>query len=90
MTSAFSWQNLLVFALLHFELQGQTFLLLQLSLDILLCIPILYDEKDMFSLVLILGLVGLHRTSHLQLLWHQWLGIDLEYCDVEWFAWETN
>ena len=34
--------------------------------------------------------VGLHRTGQLQLLWLQWLGIDLDYCDVEWFALETN
>ena len=37
------------------------------------------------------GLVGLPRTVQLQLLqlltgW----GIDLDYCDIEWFALETN
>ena len=36
------------------------------------------------------GLVGLHRTGQLQLLQHSWLGIDLDYCDIEWFALETN
>ena len=36
------------------------------------------------------GLVGLHRTIHHQLLRHYWLGIDLAYCDVEWFALEMN
>ena len=36
------------------------------------------------------GLVGLHKTIHLQLLQHYWLGIDLEYCDIEWFALEMN
>ena len=35
-------------------------------------------------------LVGLHRTIQLQLLQHCWLGIDLDYCDIEWFALETN
>ena len=40
MTSAFSWQNshektLLAFALLHFVLQGQSCLLLQISFDFL-------------------------------------------------------
>ena len=34
--------------------------------------------------------VGLHRTGQLQLLWLQWLGIDLDYCDVEWLALETH
>ena len=36
------------------------------------------------------GLVGLHRTVQLQLLQRYWLGIDLDYCDTEWFALETN
>ena len=36
------------------------------------------------------GLVGLHRTVQLQLLQRYWLGIDLDYCDIEWFALETN
>ena len=36
------------------------------------------------------GLVGLHRTIQLQLLKHYWWGIDLNYCDIEWFALETN
>ena len=36
------------------------------------------------------GLVGLHRTIQLQLLQHYLLGIDLDYCDSEWFALETN
>ena len=36
------------------------------------------------------GLVGLHRTIQLQLLQHYCLGHDLEYCDIEWFALETN
>ena len=36
------------------------------------------------------GLVGLHRTIQIQLLQHYWLGIDLDYCCIEWFALETN
>ena len=36
------------------------------------------------------GLAGLHRTIHLQLLQHYWLGHRLDYCDIEWFALETN
>ena len=36
------------------------------------------------------GLVSLHRTIHLQLLQHYWSGIDLDYCDIEWFALEMN
>ena len=36
------------------------------------------------------GLVGLHRTIQLHLLQHSGWGIDLDYCDIEWFALETN
>ena len=48
------------------------------------------------------GLVGLHRTVQLQLLQCYWLGHSntglhgllhtrhLGYCDIEWFALETN
>ena len=36
------------------------------------------------------GLVGLHRTVQLQLLQCYWFGIDLDYCDIEWFALEMN
>ena len=32
------------------------------------------------------GLVGLHRTVQLQLLQRFGWGIDLDYCDIEWFA----
>ena len=36
------------------------------------------------------GLVGLHRTVQLLLLQCYWLGIDLDYCDIEWFALYTD
>ena len=35
------------------------------------------------------GLIGLHRTVQLQLQ-RLWWGIDLDYCDIEWFALEMN
>ena len=39
------------------------------------CIPVTYNEKDIFLGVLVLeGLIGLHRTVQLQLLQHYWLG----------------
>ena len=34
--------------------------------------------------------MGLHRTIQLQLLYITGWGIDLDYCDIEWFALETN
>ena len=36
------------------------------------------------------SLVSLHRTIQLQLLQHYWLGHNLDYHDIEWFALETN
>ena len=36
------------------------------------------------------GLVGLHKTIQHQLLRITGWGIDLDYCDIEWFALETN
>ena len=36
------------------------------------------------------GLVGLHRTVQLQLLCVTVWGIDLDYRDIEWLALETN
>ena len=35
-------------------------------------------------------LVGLHKTVQLQFLQRYWLDIDLDNCDIEWFALETN
>ena len=36
------------------------------------------------------GLVGLHRTVQLQLFSVTGWGIELDYRDIEWFALETN
>ena len=42
-------------------------------------------------MVLVLkGLIGLHKTVQLQLLQRYWLGHRLHYCDIEWFALETS
>ena len=54
------------------------------------CIPVHYNEKDIFGgalfWVLVLeGLVGLHRSIQLQLLQHYWSGNR-----HEWFALEKN
>ena len=84
-------KTLLALALLRFVFQGVICLLLQVALDFLFCIPIPYNAKDIFFEVLVLeGLEGLHRTVQLQLLQHYWLGIGLDYCDIEWFALEMN
>ena len=68
-------KTLLAFALLHFVLQGQICLLLQVSLDILLLHSSPLWWKGYLSWILILeGLVGLHRTIQLKILQHYWLG----------------
>ena len=73
MTSAFSWQTLLAFALLHSVFQGQICLLPQVFLDFLLLHSSPLSWKGHWVLVLE-SLVGLHRTVQLQLLQHYWLG----------------
>ena len=48
-------------------------------------------KRTFFWGVLVLhGLVGLHRTIQLQLLQHYWSGHGLGFCDIEWFALEMN
>ena len=36
------------------------------------------------------GIVGLHRTIQLQLHQPYWSGIDLDCCDIEWFTLEMD
>ena len=50
-------KTLQAFTLLHFVLQGQTCLLLQVSLDFPFCTPVPYGEKNIFFLVLVLCLL---------------------------------
>ena len=38
------------------------------------CIPVPYNEKDIFWVLVLKGLAGLHRIIQLQLLQHYWLG----------------
>ena len=85
---------LLTFALLHFVFHGQTCLLLQVSLDFLLFHSNPYNEKDIFFFFFwcqfqkVLQVIkepfkfSFYGINH-------W-GIDSDYCDIEWFAVETN
>ena len=71
-------KTLLTFALLHFVVQGQICLLLQVSLDFLLLHSNPLQWKGHLFWVLFLnGLVGLHRTVQRQLLKHYWLELRL-------------
>ena len=36
------------------------------------------------------GLLGLHKTSQFSFFGISVWGVDLDYCDIEWFALETN
>ena len=54
------------------------------------CIPVPYNEKDIFWGVSLKGLVGLHRTIHFNFFSITGQGIDLDYHDIECFALETN
>ena len=68
-------KSLLAFALLHFVLQGQICLLLQVSLDFLLLHSTpRWCTGHLFWVLVLEGLLGLHRTVQLQLLQHYWLG----------------
>ena len=80
-------KTLLAFALLHSVFQAKFACYSWCFLTAYFCIPVPYDEKDICLGVLVLeGLVGLHRTIQLQLHQHYCLGIDLDYCDIEWFT----
>ena len=68
-------KTLLAFALLHSVLQGHIFLLLQVCLHLLLLHSgLLYWKGHLFWVLVLQGLVGLHRISQLQLLLHYWSG----------------
>ena len=89
MTSVFSWQNSVSLCPASFCTPRQTCSILQVSLDFLLLhsSPLSWKEHLFWAFVLE-GLVGLHRiVSFFGIsVW----GIDLDYCDVEWFALEMN
>ena len=66
---------LLAYALLHFVLQGQICLLLQVSLDFLLLHSSpLWWKGHVFWVLVLECLVGLHRTIQFQHLHCYWLG----------------
>ena len=47
-------------------------------------------KGHLFGVLVLKGLVNLHRTIQLQLLQRYCWGIDLDYCDTECFALEMN
>ena len=87
-------KTLLAFALLHSIFQGQN---LPVGSGIS-WIPTFAFQSPITKRTSSLGvsygsscsLHSLHRTVQLQLPQHYWSGIDLDYCDIERFALETN
>ena len=71
MTSVFSWQKFVsLFPVSFCTPKTKLACYPRYLLTSCFCIPIPYDEKDIFFWVLVLkGLVGLNRTIQLQLLW---------------------
>ena len=47
-------------------------------------------KRTSFWVLVLQGLVGLHRTIQISFFSIARWGIDLDYCDIEWFALETN
>ena len=71
----FLGKTLLAFALLHSIFQCQICLLLQVFLDFLLLHSSpLWWKGNIWGVLVLKVLVGLHRTVQLQLLQHYWLG----------------
>ena len=90
-TSAFSWQNSISFWPALFYTSRPNFPVtpgISWFPTFAFQSPIM--KRTSFGVLLLGGLVGLHRTVWLQILQHYWWGIDLDYCDIEWFALESN
>ena len=91
MTNAFSWQN-------SISLCPASFYTPRPNLPVTpgissfpnFSFQYLILKMTSFGVLVVEGFVGLHRTVQLLLLQCYWLGIDLDYCDIEWFALETN
>ena len=91
MTSAFSWQNSISLCLASFCIPRPN---LPVTPGVSWLPTFAFQSPIMkrtsFLVLVLQGLVGHHRPIQLQLLQHQWLGYRLDYCDIEWFALETN
>ena len=70
-----SWQNSVRLCPAHFVLQGETCLLIQVSLNYpLLHSSSLWWKGHLFLVWVLEGVESLPRNVQLQLLWHLWLG----------------
>ena len=91
MTSAFSWQNSISLCPASFRIPRPNLAVtpgVSWLPTFAFKSPII--KGHLFWVLVLKGLVGLHRTVQLQLLQHYWWGMDLDYRDIEWFVLETN
>ena len=91
-TSMFSWQNFVSLCPASFCSPRPNFcVLFQLFVDFLLLHSNpLWCKRPLFLVVVLKGLVGLHRITWCSFFSINGWGTDLDYCDVEWFALEMN
>ena len=66
MTSAFSWQNSISLCPASFHTPRPNLPVTPVFLDFLLLHSVPYHEKDIFWVLVLEGLVGLHRSIQLQ------------------------
>ena len=83
-------KTILAFTVLHSVLQGKICQLLQVFLDFLLLHSSSIMKGHLFWMLVLKGLVGLHKTIQLQLLQSYWSGHRLGLPWYEWFALQTN
>ena len=83
-------RTLLASTMLHSVPQGQFCQLLQVFLDFLLLHSSSIMKGHLFWMLVLKGLVGLHKTIQLQLLQSYWSGHRLGLPWYEWFALQMN
>ena len=83
-------KTILAFTVLHSVLQGKICQLLQVFLDFLLLHSSSIMKGHLFWMLVLKGLVGLHKTIQLQLLQSYWSGHRLGLPWYEWFALQMN
>ena len=79
-------KTLLSFASFHFLLQGQTCCYSRYLLTSYFCIPVPYDEKDVFFVVS--SRRSCRSSQNFSFFSISGWGIDLDYCDIECFTWK--
>ena len=90
LTSAFPWQNSISLCPASFCNPRPNFPVRQVFLDFLLLHSGPLCKGYLFRVLVLKGLVGLHKPFNFSFFSITGWGIDLDYCDTEWFALEMN